>query len=299
MSFLSKAKAGRIEKPQIFLFFSSPGVGKTTFASKFEGVLLVDLEDGSRHIDVRRISSEDIPDYTSLLKLLEELQQSPNDVKTLVLDSVGVVEAYIHRHLCGTKYESIESVDGGFGRGYSLARAEAQKLMATLRNLSNKMDVILLAHSQVKKFTDPVSNATYDRYVIQTNEKFAEILTSASDNVFFFKHNVSTVVDQKTKKTQAFLSGERVMMTEWSPAYEAKNRLGLIPQLPLDYKVFRQAIENAKPKSADELRNQIKLLLLKADAQTQTLAVEKVKEAGDSIESLMRISSRLSQMVAA
>ena len=301
MSLLSQIDTGIKILPQIYVFHASPGVGKTTFASQFESPLILDLEDGAKNLDVDRLGSDRIPDYKTLLKVIDELATTNNKYKTIVIDSATVLERMVHQYLMDQdgKAKSIEDVGGGFGKGHSAARSELQMFMMKLRVLAKKYDIVICAHSQVKKFTDPITNSAYDRYVIQTNEKFAEILTSASDNVFFFKHNVSTMLDQKTKKTQAFLGGGRIMMTEWSPAYEAKSRLAIPGQLPLDYKAFAKAKEEAKPKTAVELKEIIRTLLSTQDEKAQEFIIEKVKAAGDDIQALTRIRTKLSEMVGA
>lgn len=294
MSLLSKIKSGYQQKKSIWVFHSAPGVGKTTLASKFPKCLILDLENGSSHLPVDRLTSADIPNYKTLLEVVNDLQ-SDKKYETITIDSATVLESYIHQHICGDKHQSIE--DLGFGKGFTQAREELQKLMQKLQLLTADKDVIITAHSQVKGFTDPISNSSYDRYLLQVQVKFAEILTSTADNVLFLKHAVDTTVDQKTKKTQAFSSGKRLIMTEWSAAYEAKNRLNLPPELPLDYNALVNAIENAKPRSAAELKADIKALLLKADANTAELATSKAKEAGDDVIALVRIKTKLTDMV--
>lgn len=296
--FLQKVHKGVKQTAQTYVFHGAPGIGKTTFAAQFPSPIIADLEDGSKHLDVARLTSQDIPNYKELVSFTQELAKASHDYKTLVIDSATVLESYVHKHLCGDKYETIEDVGGGFGKGYQMAREELQKFMQLCRALtSNSINVIICAHSQVKSFTDPLTNSSYDRYIIQTNAKFAEILTSAADNVFFMKHAVDTVVDQKTKKTQAFGSGKRLLMTEWRPAYEAKNRLNLPSELPLDYAAFLSAIEMSKPKSADELIKEIKAMLAKADDQNRAIATQKLQEAGDNVNALLRIKTKLSTMV--
>jgi len=296
--FLQKVDQGIKLAAHLSVFHGAPGVGKTTFAVQFPSAIVSDLEDGSKHLDVARLTSQEIPNYKELVSFVNELSKAKHNYKTLVIDSATVLESYIQRHLCGDKYESIEDVGGGFGKGYQMAREELQKFMQLLRGLvAQNINVIICAHSQVKSFTDPVTNSSYDRYIIQTNAKFAEILTSAADNVFFIKHAVDTVVDQKTKRTQAFGSGKRLLMCEWRPAYEAKNRLSLPAELPLDYAAYTAALDNAKPKSADELIKDIKAMMVKADKQTAEIVSQKLSEAVGDVAALTRIKSKLSTMV--
>jgi hypothetical protein len=299
MSLLNKVSSGIKIKPQIMVLHGQPAVGKSTFASKFDACLFLDLEDGSANLNVTRLTASDLPTYSTVLGVIDELIADNKQFKTLVIDTATKLEAMIHRHLCGTKFESIEDYGGGFGRGYTASREELQKLMQKLRILATKMTIIINGHSSLKAFHDPVTNSTYDRFIMQNNEKFAQILMNEADSVFFLKHDVSTAKDSKTNKTQAFLSGERKIMTTFSPAYDAKTRLQLPSELPLSYEAFVKAVEENKPKSAAELRADIKAMLLKADDQNKTIATQKVTEAGDDITALIRIKQKLSEMVRA
>lgn len=295
MDFSKLIEEGVKETPQITVLMSEPGKGKTTFASKYPFPLFADIENGSRKLNVKRFGSDKIPNYEKLLALIEWCEADDHPFKTLVIDSTTALENYIHRSICGKKYESIEDIP--FGKGFMMAREEMQKLMQKLRNLSERMDIVICAHTTKKRFTDPITNNSYDRYVIQMDEKSAQILMSGADNVFFIKDEVDAVVDDRTKKTQAFSTGKRLLMTEWSHAYDAKNRLNLPSQLPLDYQALSKAIRDNKLKSADELIEDIKHLASKIQPQDAEIARTKVQEANGDPETLLRIKQKLLTMV--
>jgi hypothetical protein len=295
MNFAAMADSGFKQKPMITLIYSEPGLGKTTFASKWPAVAMVDLELGSLNLDVTRFTADKLPDYKTLLAFVDWLQEGNHQFKSVALDSVTVIESYLQKHVCGSKYSSVEDLP--YGKGYTMVREEAQVLMQKLRKLSNTMNVLLIAHAMKKQFADPISNTTWTRYVLQCDEKLAQILTSGSDNVFFITQNVTTAIDERTKKTLAYSTGERKLMCEWRSSFDAKNRINLAAEMPLDYDAFIKAVEAAKPKSADELLADIKAMASKADEATTLLIKSKVKEAAGDAEKLMRIKQKLSTMV--
>ena len=49
-------KTGKITRTQKCVIYGCEGVGKSTFASKFPKPLFADLEGGTAHLDVPRIS---------------------------------------------------------------------------------------------------------------------------------------------------------------------------------------------------------------------------------------------------
>ena len=297
MSFLAKRVSGIVPAPQFYIFHAPPGVGKTTFASQFANPLFVDLENGTKQLDVQRLTGDEIKTFEDILTLVDELITTTTDYKTFVVDSATALEALIHKHVCGTQFKSIEDVGGGFGKGYQAAKEDLSKLLEKLKVLAKKMDVIIIAHSLVKTFTDPITNASYDRYVLQMNQKCADLLLSAADNVFFIKYEID-VLEANGKKSHMKSTGERILCTEWRASFDAKNRLNLPAELPLDYKSFKDAVEKYKPKSCAELKEDIRQLSQKLDAKTLTLVSEKVKEAGNNQLELQRIKSKLLKVAA-
>lgn len=297
-SLMSKITVGVKNDPQMYVIYGAPGVGKTTFASKFPNPIIADIENGSSHVNVTRVTGEHIKTFQDLRILVEELKEQ--NYKTLVIDSITKLEAMIHKHLCEEgNVSSIEAVDGGFGKGFTMAREVLADFIQKLRTLMDQkqMDVVFIGHTRVKGHNDPHLNVQYDRYGIQAHDKFVEMLMSAANNVFYVRYDVDTSTDSKTKKTKATYDGKRVMFTEWRAAFEAKNRLNLPAEMPFIYDAFHDALMAGKPKSAEELKADIAALLDRADQQTVEIAKVKVAEAGDDAAALTRIKIKLTEMV--
>lgn len=298
MSILSKVSSGVLDNSQIYVIYGIPKVGKSTFASNFPKPLFLDLEDGSERLSVERLTSKELPTLDDVLKVTKELIDNNTGYKTLVVDSISKLEGLIHKHLCEKdSVDSIEKYDGGFGKGYTKSKEIMRDYLSQLVKLKEKgIDVVLIGHAQIKSFTDPLLNQTYDRYLIDANEKLVKLVTSNADNIFFVKHNVNTTQDKRTKKTQAFSDGKCVMQTEWSVGAEAGNRLGLPAEIPLDYEFFLKAKASSKIKSPDELVKEIKTLLKEVDADTKATVEAKLLETNDP-QRLLRIKKKVLEIV--
>lgn len=246
MSLLSVVTTGKQIGAQIHAVIGNNGVGKTTFAASFPKALILDLEDGSKHIDIARIGAENLSTLASVQSALTELVGGNHQFQTVVIDSIESLEGLIFDAVCAEgKVDSIEKYDGGYGKGYSRARELMRDLFTHFKALQAKgITVILIAHTQTKTHTDPATNQTYDRIIMRANDKMAALIRDLSDNVLFVTYKVFTT--EKNGKTKVFGDGQRVMYTQWRPGFDAKNRLDLPLELPLSYDAF---VEACSPKS--------------------------------------------------
>jgi len=144
------------------------------------------------------------------------------------------------------KAANIEEVGGGYGKGYTAALAEWAKVMAILDQIRAKrrMAVIVLAHSKVKNFDDP-SGPAYARYQLAMNEKAAMAWTGWADCVLFAQMDVR-VGEVKTGKAGAKGKAkdevpDRILCAEPRAQYDAKNRIGLPPEMALGWEAFAEA----------------------------------------------------------
>jgi hypothetical protein len=102
------------------------------------------------------------------------------------------------------------------------------------------MHVLLIGHAQIKSFQDPELPSAYDRYQLKINDKAAALVREAADAVLFARFETELV--KTNGKTRAYGEGNRIMYTESRPGWDAKNRFNLPFVLPLDWKVFGDAI---------------------------------------------------------
>lgn len=288
MNLLSQASKGKLHKPHRILIYGPDGVGKSTFGADAPNPIFLGSEDGTSNMDVTRFPKpRNIDDiFTAIANLTTEAHEH----KTLVIDSLDWMEPMLWDAICVKhKKNSINDVGGGFGKGYEEANNEWRALMRGIEMMQEKrqMNVIAVAHSQIKPFTDPEKNAAYDRYQLKLNEKAAALWREFVETVLFA--NFKTFVkDTDERKAKAFGDGARVMYTERRPAWDAKNRLGLPFSLPLDWNEYQKAVLGGK--NTSKIKENIYILLdgisdaeLVKRVSTATEAAEKDPEKLDKI----------------
>lgn len=269
MSLLSKITTGRVDKPLRTVLYGVDGVGKTTFAAGAPKPLFIGAEDGTAQLDVARFAPGS---WAELKSLVETLATEAHEYKTLVLDSIDWAEPLCLADVCarGGK-KSIE--DFGFGKGYVQAVGEWRGLLETIDVLREKrgMGVVLIGHAKIKSKTEPDLETSYDRYQLKAHEKTADLIREWADLVAFANYE-KIVRKTDDGKARATSSGARIMHTEYSAAFDAKNRLGLPPRLPLSYADLQDAIKSGAPGKIEEMKLEFIQTLELVDAATRAKA---------------------------
>lgn len=110
------------------------------------------------------------------------------------------------------------------------------------------MEIILLAHAQVKTFQNP-TGPDYSRYELALSKGASALLKQWSDCILFADYEDvlvngkgETVTGAYSKtKVKGISTGRHVIHTQRDAAWDAGNRYGLPPVLPLDYAEFARA----------------------------------------------------------
>lgn len=277
------------------------GVGKTEVIARasLAKKLLFNLESGANHLALPKIDADKIKTFSALRKAFTELANTKHDYTLIGVDTMDIVEHLATQELLDEHSgKSIETVGGGFGKGYVFLREKIRDFMGDCRVLAEKgIDVFLLAHTQVKTYSDPTNSAQYDRYVMRCNDKVASIIKDLSDNVFFATYKVY-VTEAESGKTKAVGDGQRVMFTEWRPAFDAKNRQSLPFELPLSYDAYKTASLSKYAPSAQELEESIGQMLpaIKDGALAEKVHMS-VKDAKGDVTKLVAIKARLQTLI--
>jgi hypothetical protein len=299
MAFLAKASTGVHRKAQIFTIMGNPKIGKTTLAASFPNSIFADLEGRSFHVNTTRLTRDELKSVADLMKFLDEIMTTKHDFKTLVVDSAEALEVMIAEKI--KREHNITSIESmGYGKGYIMMKEVMQDIMHKLQALRDKtgMDVVIIAHTAIKTMTDPATNSTYDRYVMRMNDKLASVLRDLSDNILFATHKYYT--KQDGNKTQAFGTGERVLFTEWRPAFDAGNTLNLPFEIPLSYEALKKAMDASLVAQPEQVKTTISeyLKFLKEPELRQKVQVS-ISEAGDDATKLVAIRERLKELTKA
>lgn len=226
--------------------YGTEGVGKTTLASKFPRTVFIDVEGGSKHMDVRRFDQPE-----SLNEVKEQLDYvvgHPEEFGTVVIDTVDALEKLIFKEVCQEKkIQNIEDI--GYGKGYVYAKQKMQGLLELLDVVIQRgVHVVLICHSMIRKFELPDEMGSYDRYMLKLNEKnIAPLVKEWVDLLLFinYKTDIVTDADGKTKKGKG--GQKRIMYTTHNACWDAKNRFGLPDELPLDYDQIANLFKDVQP----------------------------------------------------
>ncbi len=225
-----KITEGPVARPQRLLVYGPEGIGKSTFASQMPDPLFIDVEDGTGHLYVMRLP---IPqDWTMLVDECRSVAEDPGDVKSIVVDSIDAAERLCHVHICKeAKKPSIES--WGYGKGYTIAAEKFNELLYVLdRCIAAGVNVILVAHSQMRKFERPDESGAYDRFEIKMHKLVASKVKEWSDAVLFIDYETFVSIDDNGKGHAS--GGKRVIRTSHDVSWDAKNRWGLPDKITLD-----------------------------------------------------------------
>ena len=102
----------------------------------------------------------------------------------------------------------------------------------------------------MRKFEQPDEMGAYDRWELKLQKKTSALVKEWSDLLLFANYKtLSVAADDKGKKFKA-QGGRRVIYTSHHPCWDAKNRLGLPEELPLDFSALAQYIGTGAAPSA-------------------------------------------------
>jgi hypothetical protein len=245
---LTITRGKRMLPPRVLLY-GVDGIGKTEFASLAPDPVFIFTEPGQGALELATFeaTATDAPwegapssyvmrSFESVLSCVASLYAEEHPYKTVVLDTLDAMEPMLWAHT--SKKHGKENIEAfGYGKGYGFAVAEIEPLLQGLDALNREknMTVLMLAHSQVKRYDAP-DHEPFDRYQMRLHEKMAARVSYWADAVLFANYRTHIVRDAaqfgKTGEARGVGHGERLLYTEERPAWHAKNRYGLPPELP-------------------------------------------------------------------
>lgn len=213
------------------VIYGEEGVGKTSLAAEMPNPLFLDIEDGSRHLDVARVPCAD---FAAVEAALFALGRDPQGFSTVVIDSADWAErSLIDTITRGAGKKSIE--DFGFGRGYVMLAERTAKFLAAADDLiARGVNVIFIAHAGVRRVSPPDQTDGFDRYELKLAKQTAPLFKEWADLLLFCRFQMKLIEGQDGKR-KAIGGRDRVMCAERSAAFDAKNRFGLPAEMPLAF----------------------------------------------------------------
>lgn len=251
MSFLKQVTKGIRSRPHFIGLYGPGGVGKSTMGSDAPKPIFLGTDDGVATMDV---ASFPIPKTWQEVKAaIGELLMEKHEYETLVIDTVNGLEPLVWSHVCKVgQVNSIEDVDGGFGKGYLRAEEEWIEFYKSLKRLREKMHVIILGHSKIKSTEDIFLGERYDRYLVKMDQRAADLMLESVDSMFFANFEQIASKEKGAKKAKMRGEGRRRMFTEARPAFVAKSRFSIPFEMDLSWQALMDAIANCVPKASED-----------------------------------------------
>lgn len=224
-----KIISGAVARGQKVCVYGPEGVGKTSFAALFPTPLFLDLERGTCGYEVDRIYAQTIGQVE---EALDSLGGGGSGYQTLVVDTVDALWQLMGRQVaCAKGVKNVDEV--AYGKGVPIVADVLLRFMDRLDALAvGGMHVVILAHTEVKKFEDAEAAAAYDRYIFRIQKQSANVVMERMDSVLFANFDAKAVRDA-SGKVRGVGGRERVLHTVHTASHDGKNRLGLPEKMPL------------------------------------------------------------------
>ena len=212
------------------------GIGKSTFGADAPSSIFIQAEDGLNFIDnVARFPV--IESWNQLLTQVKTLIEEPHDYKSVVLDTTDAASKFGEEYVCETNgWNGPQDKQAGYGAFYVAEENAWRKLLQGLNICFEErgMNVILLSHVGDKTIVDPTVGE-YHAFQMRSNKKINSLIKDWVDFNLFADYDKS-VNDGKPKS-----HGNRILYTKYAMGFEAKSRLTIPPQLPLEWDAFHKS----------------------------------------------------------
>lgn len=245
-------------KPPRIVIYGPHGIGKNTFISCAPKPVLINIEDGhpaASPVDAFPVAIT----FQDVMDAMTALYSEPHDYETLGIDSLDWLEPLVWAETVkrnnaanpSKQWNSIE--DAGYGRGYIATLDVWREYLDAINALRNDkgMAIVQTAHAEVKRFDSPETEP-FDRYQIKLDKRASALVQEHADMVLFanFKTSVTKTDVGMKKVARGVGAGTRALYTEERPAFLAKNRHNLPPELPLSWGALMAAVAGASEAAA-------------------------------------------------
>lgn len=246
--FSAAVKTGSSGLPNRYALHAVEGWGKTSLAAQFPKPLFLQsrgetgletlIQNGRLPETPHLPEAETWEDY---LSMLEWIRSGDHGYKTVVLDTMNGFERLCHEHVCQRDFSGDWGDHGfeGYKRGYQISLADWRQslnLLDTLR-IEKRLTIFMLFHTKVATFKNP-EGPDFDRYQPDVHAGTWSLTHKWADCVLFGNFESQVVGgkmgdDNKSRKGKGVGGNIRLLYCERHAAYDAKNRLGLPPEIEM------------------------------------------------------------------
>jgi hypothetical protein len=226
--------------PSRGVIYGPEGTGKTSLgcaAPKPIFVMTLGETGLTTLIDAGRVPETahfpEISDWPGLLAAIEALRNERHEFRTLIIDGLNGAERLCHDHVCRRDFGGHWGREGftAYMTGYEASLADWRVLLSALDRLRavRHMAILALCHSRVAPFKNP-EGPDYDRFTPDLHPKTWGLTHKWADYVLFL--NFETYVEAgRSPRPKGKGGSRRVLHTERTAAFDAKNRHGLPPRI--------------------------------------------------------------------
>ena len=223
--------------PNRYILHAVEGWGKTSFGAHTRKPIFIQSkgETGLETlIDAGRVANTahfpECQTWAELRSYVAALLTQEHDYGTMVIDTLNGAERLCHEAVCARDFGGDWGERGfaSYGKGPEVAASEWRLFLNDLDRLriERKLTIFCLAHTKVQNFKNP-DGLDFDRYQPELHKTTWSLTHKWADVILFGNFETTVAVEKESKRGKAKGGNHRVMYTERSAAFDAKNRLGL------------------------------------------------------------------------
>lgn len=235
---VTSAHKGRRQRPPRILVYGVEGIGKSTFADGFPNAIFISTEDGLDDVDC--VSFPLCKSYDDVIGWLDALVYQKHSYQTVVIDTLDWLERLIWEKLkSDAKVDTIEKVDGGYGKGYVKALTLFGEVIGKLRRLRDdkNMIVVLTAHAKIEN-VNSLETDKFRRLAPKLHPSAQALVNEWVDLILLATRESGAAKGEK--------GGARIIRSEHTGISVGKSRPDIPATLPMDAKVLLAAIKKAQ-----------------------------------------------------
>lgn len=255
-----------------FLLYSTPGIGKTTWAYKMfpEKSLILGAEFGYKGIP--GVKGVPIPDYYALLQYVEQLDtdEAKAAYDTLIIDTTTKIGELIENYILSMFGKNSLSDCKSHGGAYPLINRYYN--LAFNRLKARGYNFVYICHATIEEIKNDKGEVVSVKYKPKMSDRINSLIEPEVDFTFFLTLNSN---------------GERIMVTDNTTKNVGKHRTNLPLIMPLDIDKFKEEYDKGvKEKAGENITTekiQNNVVGFKTESRDYKDIVKEIKELGQSL----------------